>query len=375
MLLVYEKCKNIEQEKEKMMIGRYNMNATEILFKLSNVFNEEEIFFDNALGENLFGKTISNRVESIVYQNLCKMKNVSFDRFEKCFELLCMEKKRETEDYKKAIEHVAEIFNEAEFNYAFLKGAFLITNLYEEGFRQSNDIDVLIEEKDIDKCQALLFRNGFVQGYFQNGEIKPATRSEVIISRMNYGETIPFCKVWNNHPVFVDINFSLDYKPMEDNKIIHNMLETTKLHSLKTTFLRTLNLSDFISHLCLHLYKEATTYDWVRRRKDLNLYKFSDINVIFHEKVTNDIFQELAEKIRDYGVIKECYYALLYAAEIYNNLTDMPEYAILLEKIKPDSLDYLHQIIDPMRKKIYSYDMSFKEWFACEDRVSYLKEV
>lgn len=353
----------------------YAMNINEKLFKLSDIYNQDIIEFDNTIGEILFGKLILNKVESIAYINLCKNSKLNLGRFKKSFNVLHEKNLQDTDFYKRAISFVSKMFCNANFEYAFLKGAFLIPSIYEKGLRQSGDIDILIEERNIDKCQKILVDNGFVQGNLKNGEIQAATRTEIIMSRMNYGETIPFYKKTQDNYIVIDINFSLDYKPAEDNMIIREMLKKTIDVPLNDTFLKTLCLSDFIIHLCMHLYKEAATYDWVLRRSDLNLYKFSDINVIFHEKVTKAIYGEIIEKIHEYGVEKECYYALFYTAEIYNNLTDILEYSILLEKIKPDNLDYLHQIIDPMQKKIYTYDMSFKEWFACENRVSYLKEV
>lgn len=353
----------------------YNMEANEILFKLSDIYNQEQIDFTNCIGENLFGKLILNRVETIAYMKLLKNSNTDWSVYKKNFELMYKQKMDEISDYEEYLAYVCRIMEEANFNFAFLKGAFLITNVYEKGLRYSNDIDILIDERDIDECQRILLENGFVQGYAEHKKIHKASRREIVLSRMNYGETIPFCKLFGNRFIFVDINFSLDYKPAAENKIIQNMLQNTVQISWKNSVIRTLNISDFIIHLCMHLYKEATTWDWVRRRKDLNLYKFNDINVVFHECVNGDKYEQIKEKIINYGVQNECYYAFLYASKIYKGLLDEEKYGKLLEDIKPKDTDYLCEIIDPERKKTYKYNMSFEEWFACEDRVKQLYEV
>ena len=71
----------------------------------------------------------------------------------------------------------------------------------------------------MEKCQQVLLENGFIQGHIRGRKIIKATREEIILSRMNYGETIPFCKFWEGRYLCVDINFSLDYKPMKDNTV------------------------------------------------------------------------------------------------------------------------------------------------------------
>lgn len=349
----------------------YNLQANEILFKVSDIYNHEQIYLDNCLGENLFGKLVLHRVENIVYTKL-KKNGLKMGAFTNSLAMLYDQGIKNNFDYEKNLLYICKIFAEANFKYALLKGAFLITTVYEKGMRYSNDIDILIEEKDIDACQKLLFKNGFIQGELVNGKLQAATRREIVLSRMNYGETIPFCKLCGDRPVYVDLNFSLDYKPTVENKIIQSMLENAVSVKWNNCIIRTLDICNFIIHLCMHLYKEATTYEWVKRRRDLNLYKFNDLNMMFHECVNKDDYEKLVRRIVDYEAQKECYYALFYASKIYKCLEEIDEYNTLVKLIKPDDSDYLHMIIDPENKKIYKYNMSFEEWFACEDRVKQL---
>lgn len=101
---------------------------------------------------------------------------------------------RKTKDYIDNVKYIGTIMSEASFNYALLKGAYLATKVYEIGNRTSNDIDIFLHSSDLTECQEILEKNGFIQGYFANGEIIPATRREILMARMNYGETVPFLK-------------------------------------------------------------------------------------------------------------------------------------------------------------------------------------
>lgn len=353
---------------------RYNLQANEVLFRLSDIYNQEEVHFDNCLGENLFGKLILHRIENIAYKKLLQSGS-NMGVYKNSFEVLYKESIERVALYEKDLSFVCNFMKEAKFKYALLKGAFLIPFVYERGLRYSNDIDILIDEKDIDACQEILLKNGFIQGRVIGDVLQPATRKEVILSRMNYGETIPFCKPCENRYIFVDINFSLDYKPAIERRIIQNMLDNVIEISWNNCQIRTLDISNFVIHLCMHLYKEATTLDWVKRRKDLNLYKFNDLNMIFHDCIDENTYKQIKKLIIEYGVQKECFYALLYASKIYHTLENMGNYIELLNAIQPEDLAYLSQIVDPENKKVFVYNMSFQEWFACENRVEQLFEV
>ena len=114
--------------------------------------------------------------------------------------------------------------------YAMLKGAVLC-GLYPSGYRTSNDIDLLVRAKDVTDIGNTLSLAGFRQGNIKNGEFIPATRKEIIESKMMRGETVPYI-LEVNLPYMkyleVDINFSLDYKNGDDtiiDKILSDVTE------------------------------------------------------------------------------------------------------------------------------------------------------
>lgn len=179
------------------------------------------------------------------------------------------------------------------------------------------------------------------------------------MSRMNYGETVPWVKLIDGRPVEVDINFSVDYKANSNNNIVKKLLENCITVTFDDWKLQTLAPVEFFIHLCCHLYKEATTYDWVRRRKDLMLYKFSDINVFLHEYGNQQFFLDLTQRVRELSVEKKCYYTCENASIIYPHILEINGFKSFLHQIQPDNLLFMRQIIHPQEKRLFTHNMDF----------------
>lgn len=198
---------------------------------------------------------------------------------------------------------------------------------------------------------------------------------EILMARMNYGETVPFLKMVNGNLLELDLNFSLDFKPSGNSEIMCKMLSDVCYVELDDIGFKTLKLTDFIIHLCAHLYKEATTYDWVVGRRDLNLYKFSDINVLLRKMLDEKLCRALVERIKEFDIKNECYYTFYNSGLIYPKLYENQYFKQLLDGIKPESLRYMKQIVWPVKKELYEYQHDFIEWFLHKDRVNELKLV
>lgn len=167
-----------------------------LIFQLSDVFCDSiKGDYSNINQAILLGNICTNRIAGIAYKNMYKS-TVNWQK--ECKDVLktmYRNNVQESRIFKDFVKEIALILKNADFKYVLLKGAYLSTSLYEEGMRTSNDIDILIQEKDIEKCQCLLEKNGFIQGFVEDGEtIRPATRHEIVMARMNYGETVPFVK-------------------------------------------------------------------------------------------------------------------------------------------------------------------------------------
>jgi len=329
--------------------------------------------------ETLLGQLCTNRVSSAAYHRMCTNQQ-DFRKipreFLKTLEALHEINLKRTEDFLENLSCLADMFKDADFTHAFLKGSFLTPRLYPRGVRTSNDIDILVEQKDISRCQRILTDNGFIQGGIQGNTLVPSSRSEIINSRMNFGETIPFRKRKEGQFISVDINFSLDFKPSGNNETISKLLSSaTRVAIDESRYLHTLEPTNFLIHLCCHLYKEATTYHWVRYRRDLMLYKFVDICVFFDAFASESFFAELSRRIIELGSEEECYYTFENTTVIFPRIKALPGFEALMATIKPSNLDFMRQVVSPGDKRVFWNDMNFTDWFFCEDRISELREV
>jgi len=355
------------------------MSKYDGFFKLIDIYNtaptpKEIQPFDMP---TLLGELLINRMGGVAYEALNQ--NGTFKGYPKEFKTALenahLANSIKTEIFKKHLKYLSGVFANTSFKYAFLKGAFLSTKVYKDGLRTSNDIDVLLLQQDITACQQLLLQNGFVQGkYDKQSGIIPATRQEIIHSRMNFGETIPFVKIIDNNCLEVDLNFSLDFKAKNNNDTISLMLSDAQRVEVDGEYeFYTLSLPHFLIHLCCHLYKEATTYDWVASNRDLTLYKFCDIYMFLKQYGNAEYFDVLEQEICKLNLYKECCYTFRNTSLIYPRMFEISGFKDFLARIEPQDKAFLKQIYWPKRKQIFEYDMDFEDWIFCRNKRAQLR--
>lgn len=54
----------------------------------------------------------------------------------------------------------------------------------------------MVGVQDIDKVIAILKKEDFIQGEVREGELVPATKKEILFSRLNTYEIVPLIKDW-----------------------------------------------------------------------------------------------------------------------------------------------------------------------------------
>lgn len=273
-------------------------------------------------------------------------------------------------------ELLVEVFKDAPFKYALLKGAYLV-QLYPNGFRTSNDIDVLIQEEDLFLIESKLKKFGFFQGNVRNDTFEPASRSEIISSRINRGETVPWIKEvnWTSQKfIEIDLNFSLDYKPNGSQNVVKSFLERSCMNIFtKVGRLPTLSTADFFIQLCTHLYKEATTLAWIKMKRDLSLYKFVDIYLFINEFFNAEFVIEIEKLVMNLGVAKECLYTLVRTKELFDiNNSSVDKLIGMLSSVSEYNLN---SVYDPQNNRFYQFDINFREWMFLSNRITALKEV
>ena len=280
--------------------------------------------------------------------------------------------KRRGAAYAEALESLATILKNADFPYAALKGAVLC-GLYPEGIRTSNDVDLLVDGKDIGNISALLAANGFLRGYVRNGEFIESTRSEIVSARLNRGETIPFVRK-NSSPAMpyieVDVNFSLDFKARQESGCVSDLLRSTVANGGNPGGLRTLPPERFLIHLCAHLYKEASIKSWVDMGRDQALYKYADIYLMLRRAEIDHA--DLLGAIKKYGQEKPCYYAFKSAQALFG-IKDA-RLDSLLGDIEPVDLGFLCEVRDPSGGGVFRHDCYVTDWVFHPNRKEELYE-
>lgn len=348
------------------------------LFKSLCSFKEEK--FDEALLDAatpaVLGQLFFNRMQGVAYGILKKqglLAKVNRE-FRNSLKDAYNENIKKNKSYFLCIQQIQEILSGCGCNYAMLKGAYLC-QAYPEGYRTSNDIDLLVHPKDVSEIGKVLTDFGFKQGNVRNGKFVSATRKEIIESKMMRGETIPYIKEINlpgMQFLEIDINFSLDYKP-GDTDLLDEMLENIVIEQLKNLKVRTLRADDFFVHLCNHLYKEASTLPWVEMKRDMTLYKYCDIYMLLNDADKEDI-DFLFKRAKKLGMEKICAFAISQMAELFKfkNL-----YAVeVAAKVLENNPDFVNMIISPKDKKQFVFkEQDVFERFFVDNRKELLEEV
>ncbi len=268
---------------------------------------------------------------------------------------------------------LSRLLAHSECRVAMLKGAFLCKH-YPSGYRTASDIDLLVSSQDVTSVGELLAATGFKQGHIRNGEFIPATRKEIIISRMLRGEVVPYIKKvnlpWMKY-LEVDINFSLDYKH-DNSNLVDAMLERVHVEEQNGIAIPTLGKEEFFIHLCAHLYKEATTLPWIEMRRDMTLYKYCDIYFLLSE-MTSEEKKCLFIRASELGMEKICAYAILETAGLF----DMPDDEAIgkAKQILKADPSFILRVTSPKEKKTMLYRIgNVKDRFFSKNRIRNLKE-
>lgn len=241
---------------------------------------------------------------------------------------------------------IARQMDSENIKYAALKGAYL-TELYPEGARTSNDLDILIMRQDIPRVTELLKSSGYVQGFIRNEKIVPATRNEIVNAMLHRGETIPFVKEINQPAMKfseIDVNLSLNGKADSQQTVEKKMLEhRVRMQGNSEEELYILDSVDFLIQLCVHLHKEATNELWIERGMDWTLYKFTDIYLYCKRNLNKSYIDKLLQRIEQYGLEKECYFSLYHMYDLLYEERDLEQCAG--EVIDASKREELEQIL------------------------------
>lgn len=355
-----------------------NKKEQDLFFELCKFSNTNYKKLDRLLPDaataRVLGELFYNRMAAVAYGTLksSDLLHKVTREFRNSIDLAYQQNLARNNSFFICLKKLTKILRAKEEKYTLLKGAYLC-GVYPVGYRTSNDIDILVRPEDVSEIGNALISAGFEQGTIQNGKFKKATRREIIESKMMRGETVPYIlEVDLPYMRFleVDINFSLDYKT-GDWQAINNVLERASGRYVNGMRIKIPDKYDFFIHLCTHLCKEASTYPWVKMKRDMTLYKFSDIYMLSDTFSESEI-PELFQRAKELGVEDECACAIIWSDALFA-LKNRNIVVSANKKINNQSL--LHSVISPSENKIFYFrEKDIKKRFFSRNRVMLLEE-
>lgn len=331
--------------------------------KLSDVEEErvQAIIENEQLNWELFlGKVFFNRVNGLVYKNLLKYNSVPRE-VRMSLELNYYAQVERNNKQKNALKLVSKLFTENDIKHAFLKGSILNYFIYEDGMRISNDVDILVSNKDLNKITKLLEGEGYIQGEYnkKTGEIDAASKLKKMYVRANTHEVCSFaklneCKFLNVNEI--DINFKLSaVDTLETTELMLNNLNNVEIDGEKVY---TLQWDWFFIQLASHLYREATAVRKIVYGSDMQLYKFYDFYQLINSENVKINWDNVVKISKETNQLKGIYYALYCINELFPNCIDSE----VLKMAAPKDTSFVDQYVGKQNSdEIYTWEKPFLE--------------
>ncbi len=341
-------------------------------FKTADVGEIIELLPDAATPEVL-GHLFFNRMQATAYGVLKEnelLGNINRE-FRNSLKGAYEQNMQKNDSYFKAVRYVSGILDAQKDKYAMLKGAVLCKK-YPKGYRTSNDIDLLVCPEHVTQIGNVLIKKGFRQGDIKNGRFIPATRKEIIESKMMRGETVPYIKEVNlsgMQYLEIDLNFSLDYQNSAADTL-KKMIASAKETNIDDLCIQTLCKEDFFIHLCRHLYKEATTMPWIEMKRDMALYKYCDIYLMLQEMTENEV-NRVFKRASELNMTEICCFAIIQTAGLLEKVNSNAVAKALT--LMHDKKDFMDMVISPKEKTTYLYrEKQIDKRFFAKNRLSML---
>ena len=218
-----------------------------------------------------------NKVLSLLYSNLKQLELLNFlpRHYITLLEDTSSCNYIRNENKIKELQKIQCIALQEHIAFAPVKGGYLIDNVYKNRrIRTTNDIDILIRKKDIQKIDEIMKEHGYQYGNFDskiNKVVRP-DRKKLLLYKTKMYDLLPYVKLDTdilNKNVIFDFSFALDFSL--DTRPVEEMLDMAKITDLGMV----LQPEHFFVHMCCHHYREASNVAWILLGKDLNLIKLA----------------------------------------------------------------------------------------------------
>jgi Uncharacterised nucleotidyltransferase len=228
--------------------------------------------------------------------------------------------------------------------HAVRKGPALCSLVYEDpGVRRMSDLDILVDRASLDTIGTALTELGYSQGVLSGNGccVLPYERKTELFWAVHMNNALPFRKPATDPEVQsfeVDLCFDLFQKKSAGQADVRTLLDNSRSTVICGEPSFALNPLDQLLDICLHLYKEATSYLSISQGRDIILSRFIDVVESIRVTAPSDLAM-LPDYVRKVGAVREVYFALFHASLLYSE--GVP--AELVADLRPQDRDYLDE--------------------------------
>lgn len=202
-------------------------------------------------------------------------------------------------------------------NYCVVKGAALSTLAY--GFsemRNSVDIDLLINRKDLRLILESLKRNGF---FYQNIE-RDINREERAFLLSSTHQWKPMVKKTGFITTIIDINFDIFWGEYTGKRVdIDQFLSDTIEMEIYGVKVKTLPPLKAMVQLILHHYKEMNSVYHLAGHNCINYNMFKDVYYLWKNNKNDITLERLYSLCSEYEIIPYAFYVLYFTNWIFKD--------------------------------------------------------
>jgi hypothetical protein len=226
------------------------------------------------------------------------------------------------------------------------KGPVLMQEVYgQTRSRLMNDLDLMVDPADLDRTCGLLADLGYAQGKptANRRALRPLTRTEAIYAKLKVPNVNLKRPTSERFVTYFNLDICLNHFLPDSGYSLPagRLAERARPIRLFGSPALAFTPEEMLIDLSVHLYKEATTLQYIAIGKDLCLSKFLDIAEYVRSGPAVD-WAAFLDRCRGYGIEQPVYYGLHFTDVLYPEVLP-PD---VLDALRPDDPGFLHRFGD-----------------------------